>query len=576
MQIAVRTQILITILLWGLCVPVHGMFYVVIMKTHVPEKRLAEILSRPLTDQEWQQLILLPLTGSEGNEWLDQLETLLPEIKFNPETRISSKMFFTGKNPKDESAFYLSWLIHYEPNPDENPTNIQTPFSRLLPEKPVTAILREPPVKSILRTTDQPGQSTLMVFKPQLSGVVSYRLHHNIAHSPSHYVLTQPHTKSPPEDISPGSLSERLQALTLGAQAAGLMPKDDNNPASRHKQQPLKHPKATKLVAPIETPQHSSIIKSELKFLSPYELIAAGTQVREDVRNWGATAPLRVGNFGTIRVYKPPSSDQKPLVVKKILSSRAGYKFLSREASYLHSLQHKNIVQFHGIAIEDINDKEQKLWVSLEYFPDRDMSYQIQKNPTLFTEKNIKKIIRDVATAIEYLHGQNIAHRDLKPSNILLEVDHDIISQVKLTDFGFATSAAPEDTNVLTCGSPQYAPPERLRDDFNPCLKKGDIWGIGVTFYVGLTRRKHLYENYPHSLEDVSKFVAWRKTHPEEEIGEIRSTTKLQRVLPHLKHPESATDLIQQCCHTDWNKRPDINAVLMHPFLAITPSKTSK
>ena len=303
--------------------------------------------------------------------------------------------------------------------------------------------------------------------------------------------------------------------------------------------------------------------------------MSAGTQVRDYVKNWKATDLLHAGDFGTVRVYKSSSSSQKPLVVKKIRSSKGGYKFLSREVSYLHSLQHKNIIQFHGIAVENIKDKEQKLWVALEYFPDRDMSYQIKKNPALFTEENIKKIIRDTALAIAYLHKQDIVHRDLKPDNILLEVDNDIVENVKLTDFGFATSTSSD--NILFCGSPLYAPPERLRDDMTPCLKKGDIWGVGVTLYVGLTKQKQPYWEYPYHLYDPKRFIAWRKMHPEEEIGEKKSLTKLQSVLSHLKPPQdNATHLIQQCCHANLQERPDIDKVLIHPFLTTTSSKASK
>lgn len=35
-------------------------------------------------------------------------------------------------------------------------------------------------------------------------------------------------------------------------------------------------------------------------------------------------------------------------------------------------------------------------------------------------EKTVKEYIRQVCTAVEYMHKNDIIHRDLKPENILL------------------------------------------------------------------------------------------------------------------------------------------------------------
>lgn len=45
--------------------------------------------------------------------------------------------------------------------------------------------------------------------------------------------------------------------------------------------------------------------------------------------------------------------------------------------------------------------------------------------------------MRQVFSAIAYLHEQNICHRDLKPENILLKEKENIHS-IKLIDFGIA------------------------------------------------------------------------------------------------------------------------------------------
>ena len=45
--------------------------------------------------------------------------------------------------------------------------------------------------------------------------------------------------------------------------------------------------------------------------------------------------------------------------------------------------------------------------------------------------------MRQILSAIAYLHHHNICHRDLKPENILLKEKDNILS-IKLIDFGIA------------------------------------------------------------------------------------------------------------------------------------------
>lgn len=54
-----------------------------------------------------------------------------------------------------------------------------------------------------------------------------------------------------------------------------------------------------------------------------------------------------------------------------------------------------------------------------------------------FTEKKAAEYMKQILSAVVYLHEKNIVHRDLKPENLLLDSKkHD--ASLKLIDFGTA------------------------------------------------------------------------------------------------------------------------------------------
>ncbi len=53
------------------------------------------------------------------------------------------------------------------------------------------------------------------------------------------------------------------------------------------------------------------------------------------------------------------------------------------------------------------------------------------------TEAQAAKIMRQMFSAVAYLHGRQVCHRDLKPENFLLKYPGDD-SNIKLIDFGLS------------------------------------------------------------------------------------------------------------------------------------------
>jgi cell division cycle 2-like protein len=96
-----------------------------------------------------------------------------------------------------------------------------------------------------------------------------------------------------------------------------------------------------------------------------------------------------------------------------------------------------------------------------------------------FLASEVKTILRQLVSAVGFLHDHRILHRDLKTSNILLNNR----GQLKLADFGMSRIAPPSKEAPLTTlvVTLWYRAPELLlgTPDYNWTI---DIWSLGCIF----------------------------------------------------------------------------------------------
>ena len=92
----------------------------------------------------------------------------------------------------------------------------------------------------------------------------------------------------------------------------------------------------------------------------------------------------------------------------------------------------------------------------LEYANGGDMLTYIQKLKGPLPEKESKFWMKQICSAIEFLHDKEISHRDLKLENLLIDSENN----VKLCDFGFSkNSSLLDELSETYCGSKAYASP---------------------------------------------------------------------------------------------------------------------
>jgi eukaryotic-like serine/threonine-protein kinase len=150
----------------------------------------------------------------------------------------------------------------------------------------------------------------------------------------------------------------------------------------------------------------------------------------------------------------------------------------TREAKVIARLEHKDIVPIYNFGID-----EGVPWMAMRLVGGGSLGAALQNGP--LPPGRALTILRSVAEALDYAHGEGIVHRDVKPQNILLDDD----GEVYLADFGIARiaegSSAITTTGMVT-GTPQYMAPEQALAQ-GGVDHRADIYALGVVAYEMFT-----------------------------------------------------------------------------------------
>jgi hypothetical protein len=101
---------------------------------------------------------------------------------------------------------------------------------------------------------------------------------------------------------------------------------------------------------------------------------------------------------------------------------------------------------------------------------------------------DVRRLLLEIARALDHAHRRGVIHRDIKPENVLLAGEE---RRVLVTDFGIARALEP-DSEMLTSsglilGTPRYMSPEQASGDLVDA--RSDIYSLGVLGFEMLTGR---------------------------------------------------------------------------------------
>src|SRR5437667_910069 len=244
------------------------------------------------------------------------------------------------------------------------------------------------------------------------------------------------------------------------------------------------------------------------------------------------------GGMGVVYLAREVRLD-RPVAIKLLPPSKASdpklrERFL-REARTAAKLSHPNIIPIH--AVEEIGEF---VFFAMSYIEGETLTERVRNRGPL-APSEASRVLRDVAWALAYAHGQGVIHRDVKPDNILLESG----GRVLVADFGIASVVAGAGalSTGEVVGTPEFMSPEQALGEAVDA--RSDLYSLGIVGYFACSG------TLPFEAEKATEVLAKQVTEP---------APPLANVAPLV--PRRLAQAIDRCLAKEPADRPDGPAAL--------------
>jgi serine/threonine protein kinase len=182
---------------------------------------------------------------------------------------------------------------------------------------------------------------------------------------------------------------------------------------------------------------------------------------------------LGKGAFGTVNkcIRKCDNKIFAVKIIDKKNFTENDREHLKTELSILKLVCHPNIIH-----MDCFYERENNIYFVMDFIEGGDLLNYIIKR-TLYSDNELKHLIKNISECLAYIHDLGIVHRDIKPENILCDGN-----RLVLTDFGLSKFIMPDFKLSEMCGTLDYVAPEVI---YNLGYgKESDIWSLGIICYL--------------------------------------------------------------------------------------------
>uniref|UniRef100_A0A7N8YB17 IkappaB kinase n=1 Tax=Mastacembelus armatus TaxID=205130 RepID=A0A7N8YB17_9TELE len=202
--------------------------------------------------------------------------------------------------------------------------------------------------------------------------------------------------------------------------------------------------------------------------------------------SWELKERLGTGGFGNVTKWQ----NKEQIAIKQCrqeLSDRNKERWCL-EIQIMKRLDHVNVV-----AAREVPEGMQKLMaindlplLAMEYCQGGDLRKYLNllENCCGMREGSVLILLRDISSALTYLHNKRIIHRDLKPENIVLQQGEKRLIH-KIIDLGYAKELDQSSLCISFVGTLQYLAPELIeRQKYTVTV---DYWSFGTLVFECIT-----------------------------------------------------------------------------------------
>lgn len=183
---------------------------------------------------------------------------------------------------------------------------------------------------------------------------------------------------------------------------------------------------------------------------------------------------------------------KKTFMAKFIKVKGTDRELVLREIEALNVARHKNIIYLH-----EYFESMDEIILIFEFISGVDIFERLGTSNFELTEQEIVRYLRQVCSALKFLHSHNFGHFDIRPDNIVYTTKRSTI--IKIIEMGQARLLVPGENIRMLFSAPEYCAPEIHRHDL--VTTATDMWSVGVMAYVLLSGLN------PFAAESTTKMI---------------------------------------------------------------------